>query len=176
MKQLLSSLFLLLFCCCDSVGNKTRTEDWRTYSNSEHGYTATYPGGWEQSVKQGAIVFTSPKETETDDFLENVNILVQDLSSSPMNLEQYTELTRKQINDYAGPQALLSLKGAVLAGKPCMECMYEMKYNDRNLKFKQYWFILDNQAYLFTYTAEPASFSKYEATATRIMKSFKFAK
>ena len=49
-----------------------------------------------------------------------------------------------------------------------------MAYNGIPLKMKQYWFIKENTAYLFTYTAEVTRYADYEAVATDVMKSFTF--
>ena len=51
-----------------------------------------------------------------------------------------------------------------------------MDYQERKLKIKQYWFIKGNVAYLFTYTAEPSEYDKYENKATVMIKSFKVNK
>jgi hypothetical protein len=44
----------------------------------------------------------------------------------------------------------------------------------RNLKIKQYFFIRNELTYLITYTADPAQYTRYEGTATKVMNSFTF--
>lgn len=135
-----------------------------------------YSASWQKQEQASAIYFLSPKENEKDMFQENVNLVLQDLSQQPMNLEQYTELSKKQIIENFGASALVYIKATTLAGQEAKELVYNMNYQGRKLKLKQYWFIKGNTAYLFTYTAEPSQYDKYEKTATEIIRSFTFTK
>ena len=61
-----------------------------TYSNTQYGFTMTYPSGWsKQEGTGGAVVtFTSPS-TGMGDVPAVMKVTVDDLSSSPMSLDQY---------------------------------------------------------------------------------------
>src|SRR5437867_13217946 len=65
--------------------------NFKTYENKDYGVSISYPADWTvQENFQGTIaLFASPKETSMDLFQENVNLVAQDLSANPMNLEQY---------------------------------------------------------------------------------------
>jgi len=132
-----------------------------------------YPASWAKQEKSNAIFFLSPKENEKDLFQENVNLMLQDLSQQSMSLEQYTELTKKQVVDNFGASAIISLKNTTIAGQQGKEFVYSMNYQGRSLKLKQYWFIKGNIAYLFSYTADPTKYEKYESVVTEMIKSFK---
>jgi len=93
-----------------------------------------------------------------------------------MSLEQYTELTKKQVTDNLGASAIISLKNITIAGQKGKEFVYNMNYEGKHLKLKQYWFIKENIAYLFSYTAQPEQYAKYENIATEMIQSFKFTK
>ncbi len=135
-----------------------------------------YPASWHKQEQANVVYFLSPKENEKDMFLENVNLVLQDLSQQPMNLEHYTELSIKQIKENFGDSVIVSMKVTTLAGQEAKELVYNMNYQGRKLKLKQYWFIKGNTAYLFTYTAESSQYDKYEKTATEIIRSFTFTK
>lgn len=139
-------------------------------------YEILYPAGWIKQEKSNVLIFMSPRENERDLFQENVNLILQDLSQQPMSLEEYTELTKKQVTDNIGAKAIVSLKATTLAGQQAMEFVYNMYYQGRNLKVKQYWFIKSNIAYVFTFTAEQSQYGGYESTALEMIKSFKFTK
>ncbi len=132
-----------------------------------------YPASWAKQEKSNAIFFLTPKENEKDLFQENVNLMLQDLSQQPMSIEQYTELTKKQVIDNFGTSAIVSLKNTTIAGQQAKEFIYNMNYQGKSLKLKQYWFVKGNIAYLFSYTAEPAKYEKYESIVTEMIKSFK---
>jgi serine/threonine-protein kinase len=135
-----------------------------------------YPENWVQQFTSNTLMFLSPREDDKDLFQENVNLMLQDLSNQSMSLEQYTELSQKQTMDHIDSSAIISLKNATIEGQQAKEFIYNLSYHERNLKVKQYWFIKDNIAYVFTYTAEQSQFSNYESTAMEMIRSFKFVK
>ena len=148
-------------------------QKWITYTESINKFTIRYPEEWTQT-NNNRLAFLSPKENDKDQFQENVNIILQDLSKQPMTLDQYTEISKKQIVDNLGSNAIVSLKSLTMAGQQAKEFVYDMNYQGKNLKVKQYWFIKNNTAFLFSYTAESPKFDKYQAIADNIIKSFKF--
>lgn len=162
---------LLLLCLSLNFLSVIAQTGWKDYSEKK--FTLKYPDSWVTKTVNGAMYFTSPKLNLNDSFQENVNLMLQDLSSSPMTLEQYTELTRKQIVDHLGSSAIVSLKNTAINGHTAKEFIYNLNYQGKSLKLKQYWFIKDNVAYLFTYTAVPSEFNKYESLATTTITSFK---
>jgi hypothetical protein len=147
---------------------------WLTYTDSAHTFTVNYPKEWTIKPVGTAIAFLSPKENAQDPFQENVNIILQDLTAQPMTLDQYTDLSKKQITGAYGASAIVSLKEKSFAGQKTEELIYNMSYQGHALKVKSLWFIKGKTAYLFTYTAEPAQYGKYEETATAVINSFTF--
>ncbi|HQH17911.1 MAG TPA: PsbP-related protein [Bacteroidales bacterium] len=158
------AIILMMFGSCSQ-------EKMVKYTGKNH--EMLYPASWAKQEKSNAIFFLSPKENEKDLFQENVNLMLQDLSQQSMSLEQYTELTKKQVVDNFGASAIISLKNTTIAGQQGKEFVYSMNYQGRSLKLKQYWFIKGNIAYLFSYTADPTKYEKYESVVTEMIKSFK---
>jgi hypothetical protein len=78
----------------------TRGPDYLAYTNSRYGFTMSYPATWTKQENTGGSVvsFTSPSEGRDDLYLENMKVVVEDLSSSPLSLEQYknAQLAKKQ--------------------------------------------------------------------------------
>lgn len=149
-------------------------KNWQTYIDNVNHFQIKYPDKWKNKLSNNIIIFLSPQENDEDIFLENVNLMLQDLSRESMTLEKYTELTQKQVIDNFGVPAIISLKNTTISEQKTKEFIYDMNYQDRNLKLKQFWFIRDNTAYLFTYTAERSQYDKYDETATQIIQSFTF--
>ena len=146
---------------------------WLNYNNANLKFSIKYPEGWLKQPNTNIVVFLSPKENAMDAFQENVNVIFQDLSKQPMSLEQYTELTKKQVIDNFGTSAIVVLKNATISGQQGKELIYNMNYQGKKLKVRQCWIIKGKAAYLLTYTAEPEQYNKYENTATEIIGSFK---
>lgn len=161
----------LLLICLIACISQTK---WLRYTDADNKFTINYPNNWTKNNNINAIVFLSSKESEKDMFQENVNIMLQDLSKQPMSLEQYTELTKKQVSNNLGTSAILSLKNVTIAGQKGKEFVYDMSYQGKSLKIKQYWFIKGDIAYLFSFTAEQSQYDKYESTAAEMIKSFEF--
>jgi hypothetical protein len=164
MKMLQLAIILMMFGSCSQ-------EKMVKYTGKN--FEMLYPASWAKQEKSNAIFFLTPKENEKDLFQENVNLMLQDLSQQPMSIEQYTELTKKQVIDNFGTSAIVSLKNTTIAGQQAKEFIYNMNYQGKSLKLKQYWFVKGNIAYLFSYTAEPAKYEKYESIVTEMIKSFK---
>jgi hypothetical protein len=163
--------WLLVFICCLAVPG------WQTYTDTVNKYSIDYPQDWAKApVPNGmaGMAFLRPKEGPSDLFQENVNVLVQDLSEQPMTQEQFTELTKKQVTDNFGTSANLTVQPATLVGQNAKVAHYNITYQGRTLKIKQYWFVKGKKAYVFTYTASPAQFARYDSTATQVIKSFRF--
>lgn len=161
-------ILFIIFTACSTTIN------WLTYTDDINHFSIKYPDKWIKRLSNGSIAFLSPKEGNKDIFQENVNLMLQDLTQQPMNVEQYTELTKKQVTDNLGASAIVSLKSTTLAGQQGKEFIYNMSYKEKTFKVKQYWFIKGKLAYLFTYTAEPLEYEKYESIASDMINSFKF--
>ena len=147
---------------------------WDTYTDKANGFSIQYPDDWTKEIRGNSFIFLSPLEGSGDRFKENVNFMIQDLSQQELTLEEYTEITRESVIANLGKQSVVSLKDAKILGEAAKEFIYNMNMNGNNLRIKQYWFIKNKKAYLFTYTAEPSKFNDYEAVASKIVESFKF--
>jgi len=141
-------------------------------------YEISYPEKWVKQAKPNMVLFLSPQKNKTDFFQENVNVMLQDLSSQPMTLEEYTDLTKQQVTQALGASAIISLKDMNFAGQKAKEMIYNMPKNPMagrnfNLKLRQIWFVKENKAYLFTYTAEKDEYENYLEVAKQTIDSFK---
>src|SRR3989338_8996560 len=74
------------------------------YENGQYGFALKYPASWSLAEnKEGpAAIFYSPKGSALDIFPENVNIVVQDISHDPMDLEKYTKTAIVQMQAVFG--------------------------------------------------------------------------
>src|SRR5690606_13367283 len=89
-------IFMLSFFCHMVWAQQT---DWKTLS--EDNYTIEYPSDWtlDQSGRMGTTFIVMTDLVSADDrFRENINLIIQDLSASPMTLSEYVELTQSQLS------------------------------------------------------------------------------
>ena len=61
------------------------------------------------------VLMLSPLEDKNDKFRENFNIVIQDLSKQPMNLDDYTTLSLGQIKQYFTNEKIIASKEVMLA-------------------------------------------------------------
>jgi hypothetical protein len=78
----------------------TRGPDYLTYTNSQYGFSMSYPVTWTKQENTGGsvVTFQSPSEGRDDLYLESMKVIVEDLSANPMSIEQYknAQLAKKQ--------------------------------------------------------------------------------
>jgi hypothetical protein len=153
--------------------------NWLSFKDPAGEFTVKYPDNWEMTTQEEvhAVTFMSAQDTATDQFRENANVVVQDLSAQPTTLAEYTEATKNWVKESNG---VIQLEREItFADNPSFEIAYTMPANaigiDLELMFHQVWFIKNNKAYLLTYTAQPDSYRKYEEHAAGIFKSFALA-
>jgi hypothetical protein len=143
------------------------------YADSIHKYTLEYPSSWEYSPQAGAIAFLSPADNP-DDFREYVHLQIQDLTSRPMTLAEYTDMSRREVVQYMGDSSIIYLHEGKMNGFEARDFFYQAKAGGGILMVRQQWFMRKNQVYIFTYAARPEGFEQYLNQAMNIISSFNF--
>ena len=129
-----------------------------------------YPSDWQvqrEPITNELGKFISPKEYDTDTFQESLIVSVE---GSDLSLEQYTEKTLEQINQNI-TNDIIDSKSITLDGKPANQVIYQRQVNQKNLKVMQSWTLINNRAYIVTYTAEEDKFNKFKPTITTMINS-----
>jgi serine/threonine-protein kinase len=133
------------------------------YENSRHGVKIPYPRTW--TIREGTlgtvVLFLSPREDSSDNFQENLNLIVQDLSGQKIGLKEFTEISKKQIQKFISNPDIILAKEITLAENPGYEVMYSGKQGNYNLKWKQAWTVLNEKAYVLTYTSQIQHYEDY---------------
>lgn len=150
--------------------------DFISYENSTYKIKIKYPNHWDkQEDYMGTVVnFLAPREDKADKFMENVNLVVQDLSSQPMTLKQYTDLTLEQLKQLITNSEVISSKDTAVGGVPGYKIICKGTQGQYNLKWLTVYTIKNNKAYVLTFTAEETQYSSYSNVAEKIINSFEF--
>lgn len=146
---------------------------WKALSHEN--YKIEYPSQWEldESGQMGAaFILFSPQSRETDNFKENVNLLIQDLSAYDLTLDQYVEVSEGQVKTLMTDGHILMSERNTTEEREFHKMIYTGKQGIFNLKFQQFFWMLDKKAYVITLTCEESEFDKYLETGERILKSF----
>ena len=148
--------------------------DWKTLNSLD--FTIQYPSNWEldqSDVTQTSILFYSPLESATDQFRENVNILIQDLSASYMDLKKFAELSESQIKTMMTNANILESKEVKVGKKTYHKIIYIGDFGPYHLKYEQYYYVELDKAYVLTFTSQQDTYETFKALGERILDSFK---
>ena len=159
------------------TGNKTKLNDWKTFDQAA--YTIQYPSTWElnQSEQMGtSFILFSPLESEKDQFKENVNLLIQDLAGYHVDLNEYTEITEGQIKTMV-TNAILRESVRVKNDKgEYHKLIYSGDQGIFHLTYEQYYWVMNDKAFILTFTCEQNKFVQMADTGEKILNSFKLKK
>ncbi|MCU0516602.1 MAG: hypothetical protein MUC60_06980 [Oscillatoria sp. Prado101] len=113
----------------------------------------------------------SPKEGEGDGFRENLSIAIENLSSRPRSLNEYTEESVRIIRKHSDASVPVASQ-ATLGHRRASEVVFAGKEEGREVQRLQVWTVKENKAYVITYTAERGKYSKFLQTAREMIESF----
>ncbi len=174
------SLIFTLISCGQSTEKKEkeeakiqRIEGWELLK--QEGYSIQYPKDWElsQSGQMGTkFILFSTLEDQEDQFRENVNLISQDLGSNTVDLDQYTEISEKQIITMMNNSKVYESKRIKNSGGEYQKLIYAADQGTFRLKFEQLYWIENDLAYVLTLTCEESKFSSFKEVGEKILNSF----
>ncbi|MDD1653061.1 MAG: hypothetical protein LUQ64_00805, partial [Methanomicrobiales archaeon] len=144
------------------------------YVSRAYGYRITYPRSCTLREEDGGatVIITTPAESASDTFRENLRIAVQDLSASPMDLDTFvdSEMAIKK-------QGLASfnpiLDGPVKIGTTNgRKLSYRATLGSTPMQWVEIYTIRGLTAYTLTFTAEESHYRFYVEGLDQTLKSF----
>jgi hypothetical protein len=178
MLNIISSILLLSIVTC---GQTTISQElnqtiinWKTLDLSN--YSIQYPSTWElnQSGQMNtSFVLFSPLESDNDKFKENVNILVQDLTGYNIDLNKYTEISEGQIKTMVTNSSLIESKRIKNGKDEFHKIIYSGDQGIFHLQFEQYYWVVNDKAFILTFTSEKDKFENFKEIGEKILNSFK---
>lgn len=123
-----------------------------------------------------AVSFASPYPYKGLEFPAGLNVMVQDLSTQPypLDLETYTELSKRQIETILTDPKIISVREAFLGGLPGKEMIYKGSMGKLRLQYMCRYAIVNKKVYLVTFGTDPKSFPELKSLGTDLMDSFDF--
>jgi len=151
--------------------------EWKLIEHKN--YAIQHPSNW--SINESAapgieLMIRSEKQGKEDVFLENVNLIIQDLSGYNLDLKAFTELSINQVSTYFTDAEVLLSETIEGAQYDYQKLIYVGKQGLMHMQFEQYFWVIDNEAYILTLTCDILEFKNYRAVGERIMDSFKIKK
>ena len=168
MKKSIIFLFLL-----SSIFNVNAQTNWKTIEDKS--YSVKYPSDWEVNstgMMGTSFILFSPLTETQDNFKENVNLLIQDLSAYDLNLDKYVEISVGQIKTMVTNSNILESKTIKSEFGEYQKMIYTGEQGMFKLKFEQYYWVKNNNAYVLTFTSELDKYLNYKEIGEAILNSF----
>lgn len=162
------SLFTItLLTSCESNDN------WTEINKKD--YSVSYPKSWniDTSGYGGAeFSFLTVDTTSEDLFTDNVTLGIQDLTGKEIDLNKFVELSEEQVKTLVNDGELLESKTMNDKKHPYQKFVYTLSQSGIHLKVAQYYWVVNEKAYILTFTAETSKYDTYKADGEAIMNSF----
>jgi hypothetical protein len=145
-----------------------------TYENPTYGVKMSYPAYLkkQEDISGGIVFFLSPQGSATDAYPANLDILVQNISSSPASLEEFTNLSIAQMREMVPDYNITDSRKATLSKEDAYLLSYTGTQGLLKLKWMSVYTIKNDTLYLITYTAGADKFSSYLPTVSKMLDSF----
>ena len=147
------------------------SSDYLTYSNTQYGFSLTYPSGWTKQENAGAsvVTFTSPS-SGMGDIPATMRVTVDDLSASPLSLEQYKTAQLAKKNGLQSFNLIYdqAYKGVGFSG-------WKIAYTGNQgtlMEWVEVYAIKGTTAYTLTFASKEDKYANYVAQMDTMFKSF----
>ena len=167
-------ILLLLLSSFVAHAQTTKKDSLSIYKGK--GFSLQYPSQWklDTSGLMGSTCFIfAPADDTQDKFRENVNVVIQDLTGSGIDLEQYKGITEKQLPSMF-PDSKFD-ESVILHTENNTEyyrVSYKFSQGGANIHITSICFIQDEKAYLATFSTEVARYEQYKTAGEAMLKSF----
>ena len=179
-KILIAFLMILIVSCGQtpaknsSAGTQSKPiANWKKLE--EANYSIQYPPDWELNKSkemQTSFILFSPQESGTDQFRENVNLIIQNLAGQNINLDKFAEISESQIKTMITNCKIIESKKIRGDDGDYYSIEYTGDQGVYHLNYQQYYWIKDDKAYVLTSTAEQSRLQAYKQTGESILNSF----
>lgn len=151
----------------------------KTFNDPLHDFRLEIPEDW--TIGEGfsnqkldfVVIALSPEDRKEDAFIENMNVLVEDLGK-PVTLEQYFMWNLVGLMQEL-PSFHVHEKGNVMVdGVKMAVVVYSWDLEKEKTATYQFIFVKDDKGYVITFSAEPEQFDEYRPTFDTIARSFSF--
>jgi serine/threonine-protein kinase len=119
-----------------------------------------------------SFILFSPLESENDPFKENVNLLVQDISKYQIDLNEYTKISEGQIKTMVSNGTIHESVRVKNDKGEYHKLLYSGDQGIFHLTFEQYYWVINDEAFVLTFTCEQNKFAQMVETGEKILMSF----
>ncbi len=151
---------------------------WKTFTDTAGKFTASYPSNWINKIKEGnRVFFTSPADSEPDNFYENINISVseKEVFSGMTVKDLFPTITNSIKKEFTGyeEEGIRYFKWNNIDGAEFIYSGYNKNNESLKIRTTQWFCFYRSRLYVVTFVAT-ADKNIYNETASKIMSSIVF--
>ncbi len=128
-------------------------------------FVLEYPSDWNMLFTGGVVAIAAPKETEEDDFQENVSVSIEPLGSLPTSLEEHMTFSLMDWQAGAKDFKVLDTSSAEIYNQDAIYVVYEKG----EFKYKKYILFYKDRVYIVSYNGKTPGYKKYLNKAESII-------
>ena len=150
----------------------SNTSSWKSYSGD--GYSVKLSSDWSKTKGSSAvdIAFIYNGTGLNDDFAENINVVVQDLKGYDLDLESYKDLSMDQYAEL--DYNVDDIYKKTIDGAKGYFCKVSGEESGINCSILQYFTVIGDNAYVFTFAADEDDFDNLEDEVMEIYETIEF--
>ena len=169
------TIFLLVLSACSSksVDSESKKEKLIKFSRNE--FEISVPETWVDATESNPnvqFVMVAPPDSNTDQFTENVTIVIQEIDKST-SIKNFLATTEEQLKTYLPDYVMIKKDIVKKNGVDCLQMEYQATQNGAELRYIQESYLKNGVATIVTFTVEQVIYDTYVSTAKEIFNSFK---
>jgi hypothetical protein len=185
MKKLVTLFTLIAFASCGQMGNKTSQTDaspaaapsiptnWKTYLHDN--YSIQYPPGWQLKENYQGSNFTliAPGDSANSKILERISFVKQDVTGQNLTLDKIPDMVAKSSRIIGLKNFIpISRKNAKSNGNDFAQIVFGGQLNNVNTVFEEWCCLINNEAYILTFTTLKEQWNANQKDAEQILSTF----
>lgn len=153
----------------------------KVYQRPEYGFQISYPEDWYLETKEidlegvsfehEVLELTPPFQEVTSPRFDS-RVYVEVMPHHDQSLKQIADLAVERLNNKISPRTVLAKKDIQLNGVSAYEVTYTGQEEGAAFQRRQILIVSEDWQYWLTYEAPKEQFSKFEAEAEQILRSF----
>jgi len=182
MQKYSTFIFIIVFVSLISCGESQKDSkepisppnEWEKIDRDE--FSIQYPDSFRFEKRPNMnveFIFFSKLNSSDDTFSENINLITENLSGKDIDLDKYVQISEKQISTLVTDGKLISSERLERNDKEFHKIIYTGKQGIYDLKWHLLLWVIDEKAYILTFTSEKDQYNNYVKIAEKIMKTFK---
>ncbi len=148
----------------------------KTMSLPWYGISVQYPSTWTadtNAVEEGNVVLAGMilGPAGTNGARPNLNVVVEDLSTAPLTLNQYTEEALQKERAFFSEMTITSRDRTTVAGFAADRVRFDAVFAGVPLRYEQVWFLRGPQVIVWTFTDQPGTFESNVAVFRGVLET-----